>query len=89
VEAAAETLDAGAGEAAGRAAVSRAKAGATDASMLVMRAAVQMHGAIGYTDEYDVGPFLRKAMVLANAFGSAALHRRRFLASVEAAGSVA
>jgi alkylation response protein AidB-like acyl-CoA dehydrogenase len=88
VEAAAETLDAGAGDAARRAAASRAKARAAEASMLVTRAAVQMHGAIGYTDEYVVGLYLRKAMVLANAFGSAALHRRRFVASIEAGGGV-
>jgi alkylation response protein AidB-like acyl-CoA dehydrogenase len=81
VEAAAATLDAGCTEAQRKAAVSRAKARAAEASMLVTRAAVQMHGAIGYTDEYDVGLFTRKAMVLANAFGSAALHRRRFLAA--------
>ncbi|WP_372622149.1 acyl-CoA dehydrogenase family protein [Falsiroseomonas sp.] len=83
VEAAAATLDAlppGA-DAPRRAAVSRAKARAAEASMLVTRQAVQMHGAIGYTDEYDVGLFLRRAMVLANRYGSATLHRRRFVAS--------
>ncbi|NKE46016.1 acyl-CoA dehydrogenase [Roseomonas frigidaquae] len=81
VEAAAATLDAGAAPAARRAAVSRAKVRAAEASLLVTRAAVQLHGAIGYTDEYDVGLYLRKAMVLANQFGSAALHRRRFMAN--------
>ncbi|MDO9500909.1 acyl-CoA dehydrogenase family protein [Falsiroseomonas sp.] len=81
VEAAAATLDAGAPPAARRAAVSRAKVRAAEAALLVTRAAVQLHGAIGYTDEYDVGLYLRKAMVLANQFGSAALHRRRFTAN--------
>jgi alkylation response protein AidB-like acyl-CoA dehydrogenase len=81
VEAAAATLDAGCTATQRQAAVSRAKARAAEAAMLVTRAAVQLHGAIGYTDEYDVGLFTRKAMVLANAFGSAALHRRRFLAT--------
>ncbi len=80
VEAAAATLDSEAPAGMKRAAVSRAKARAAEAAMLVTRAAVQMHGAIGYTDEYDVGLFLRKAMVLANSFGSATLHRRRFAA---------
>ncbi len=61
-----------------RAAVSRAKARASDVAMLVTREAIQMHGGIGYTDEYDVGLYLRKAMVLANLFGSAALHRARY-----------
>jgi alkylation response protein AidB-like acyl-CoA dehydrogenase len=59
-------------------AVSRAKARASDAAMLVTRQAIQLHGAIGYTDEYDAGLYLRKALVLANFYGSAAQHRTRF-----------
>ena len=54
---------------------------AAEAAMMVTRQAVQLHGAIGYTDAYDVGLFLRKAMTVANQFGSAALHRRRFMAA--------
>jgi len=84
VEAAAATLDAQPAAPLRRAAVSRAKARAAEAAMRVTREAVQLHGAIGYTDEYDIGLFLRKAMVLANDFGSAALHRRRFMASAPA-----
>ncbi len=82
VEDAAGVLDSSPSVPQRRAAVSRAKARAAEASMLVTRAAVQLHGAIGYTDEYDVGLFVRKAMVLANAFGSATLHRRRFVAEL-------
>jgi alkylation response protein AidB-like acyl-CoA dehydrogenase len=82
VEDAAGVLDSDAPAPHRRAAISRAKARAVEASMLVTRAAVQLHGAIGYTDEYDVGLFLRKAMVLANSFGSATLHRRRFVAEM-------
>lgn len=78
--AAAELDDNGAGAGRKRAAVSRAKARAADASLLVTRQAIQLHGGIGYTDECDVGLFLRKAMVLANLYGSAALHRARFAA---------
>lgn len=78
VEDAAMTLDRETVPALRRAAVSRAKARAAEAAMLVTRQAVQLHGAIGYTDEYDVGLFLRKAMAEANLFGSASLHRRRF-----------
>jgi alkylation response protein AidB-like acyl-CoA dehydrogenase len=80
IEAAAATLDAGATGDARRAAVSRAKARAAEASMLVTRQCIQLHGGIGYTDDYDVGLYLRKAMVLANQYGSATLHRRRFMA---------
>jgi alkylation response protein AidB-like acyl-CoA dehydrogenase len=60
--------------------VSRAKARASDAAMLVTKQCIQLHGGIGYTDAYDVGLFLRKAMVLASLFGPAALHRARFAA---------
>ncbi|HKA81700.1 MAG TPA: acyl-CoA dehydrogenase family protein [Xanthobacteraceae bacterium] len=78
VEAAAATLDTSSVTALRRAAVSRAKARASDAAMRITREAIQMHGGIGYTDEYDVGLYLRKAMVLANLFGSATLHRARY-----------
>ncbi len=78
VEAAAATLDTSSIAAVRHAAVSRAKARASDAAMRITREAIQMHGGIGYTDEYDVGLYLRKAMVLANLFGSAALHRARY-----------
>ncbi|WP_043837627.1 acyl-CoA dehydrogenase family protein [Muricoccus aerilatus] len=79
VEGAAADLNAGAAGDARRALVSRAKARAAEAALRVTREAVQLHGAIGYTDEYDIGLFLRKAMVTANAFGSAALHRARYM----------
>ncbi|MBX9751658.1 MAG: acyl-CoA/acyl-ACP dehydrogenase [Roseococcus sp.] len=60
-------------------AASRAKARASEAAMLVQQACVQLHGGIGYTDDYDVGLHMRRAMVLVPAFGGAALHRRRFM----------
>ncbi|QEY63069.1 acyl-CoA dehydrogenase [Metapseudomonas lalkuanensis] len=78
LDAAAIACDSGAPVAQRRAAVSRAKARSADAALLVTRQAVQLHGAIGYTDECDVGLFLRKAMTLANLYGSSALHRRRY-----------
>jgi alkylation response protein AidB-like acyl-CoA dehydrogenase len=78
VESAAAVLDATAAPAPRIAAVSRAKARAAEASMLVTRQCIQLHGGIGYTDEYDVGLFLRKAMVLSNLYGSASLHRARY-----------
>jgi len=80
IEAAAATLDAGVTGDAGRAAVSRAKARAAEAALRVTRECIQLHGGIGYTDQYDVGLYLRKAMVMANQYGGAALHRRRFMA---------
>jgi alkylation response protein AidB-like acyl-CoA dehydrogenase len=78
VESAAAIWDSGAELPVRQAAVSRAKARAATAGMLVTRQAIQLHGGIGYTDEYDVGLYLRKAMVLSNAYGSAAAHRARY-----------
>ena len=81
VESAAATLDAGAHGPVRQAAVSRAKARAAEVGMRVAREAIQLHGGVGYTDEYDVGLYLRRAMVLSNQFGSARLHRARFAAT--------
>ena len=81
VEHAAVLVDSGAPHAECQAAVSRAKVRASEGAMLVTREGIQLHGGIGYTDEYDVGLYLRKAMVLANMLGSARLHRTRFAAT--------
>lgn len=70
--------------AAAYAAVSRAKARASQAALRVTRDAIQMHGGIGYTDEHDIGLYLRKAMVVAAQFGSAKAHRARFAALLPA-----
>lgn len=60
------------------AAISRAKARASNAARKVTRDCIQLHGGIGFTDEHDIGLFLRKAMVEAPRFGGPALHRARF-----------
>lgn len=78
VNAAARTQDSSPDAATRKAAVSRAKARAADAASVVTRGCIQLHGGIGYTDAADPGLFLRKVMVLAPAYGSAALHRARF-----------
>ncbi|MGD9765580.1 MAG: acyl-CoA dehydrogenase family protein [Candidatus Binatia bacterium] len=64
--------------AAAYAAISRAKARASTAAMLVTQQAIQLHGGIAFTDDHDIGLFLRKAMVVAPQYGSAALHRARY-----------
>jgi len=46
-------------------AAAMAKARASEAGGRVCREAVQMHGAIGFTDEHDIGLFLRRAAALA------------------------
>lgn len=78
VNAAAATMDREKDIAVRQAAVSRAKARASEAASVVTRQAIQLHGGIGYTDAADPGLFLRKMMVLAPSYGSAALHRARF-----------
>ncbi len=78
VEAAAATQDSTTDPAVRKAAVSRAKARASEAASIVTRGCIQLHGGIGYTDAADPGLFLRKMMVLAPAYGSVALHRARF-----------
>ena len=80
VESAAAALDSGAAGAVRKAAVSKAKHRATESGMFVLRQCIQLHGGIGYTDEYDVGMYLRRGMVIMNQYGSAMLHRRRFMA---------
>lgn len=81
VESAAAAIDAGATGPQAQATISRAKARASDAAMLVTRQAIQLHGGIGYTDEADPGLYLRKTMVLANLYGAASLHRARYAAT--------
>jgi alkylation response protein AidB-like acyl-CoA dehydrogenase len=78
---AASVCDADAPAAQRAAAASLAKARASDAAMLITRQAIQLHGGIGYTDEADIGLFLRRAMVLAASFGTATAHRRRYAAA--------
>lgn len=60
------------------AAISRAKARASEAALAVTRSCIQLHGGIGFTDEHDIGLYLRKAMVVAPQFGGSALHRARY-----------
>lgn len=59
-------------------AASSAKARASEAALLATREAVQMHGAIGYTQEHDIGLFLNQALTQSAALGNAAAHRRRY-----------
>jgi alkylation response protein AidB-like acyl-CoA dehydrogenase len=57
--------------------VSMAKALASDAARAVARTAIQCHGAIGYTTEYDLHLYAKRAWALAAEWGSAAWHRAR------------
>ncbi len=62
--------------------VSQAKAFASEAADRASRAAIQVHGAIGYTWECDVQLFAKKAWALGRAWGDATFHRRRVADSV-------
>ncbi len=57
--------------------VSTAKALASDAARFAARQALQCHGAIGYTVEYDLHLYLKRSEALARSWGDAAWHRRR------------
>ena len=58
-------------------AASQLKARASDAALKVAKDAIQLHGGIAYTDECNVGLFLKRAMVLAAWLGNATAHRTR------------
>jgi alkylation response protein AidB-like acyl-CoA dehydrogenase len=58
---------------------SRAKARSADAAVRLTRLAVQFHGAIGYTDEFDIGLYWKRALQLASWLGNAEAHRSRYL----------
>ncbi|WP_240529391.1 acyl-CoA dehydrogenase family protein [Streptomyces antioxidans] len=63
-----------------RAAVAAAKVAAGEAAYTAARAALHLHGALGYTDEYDLSLWIRKARALRSAWGSPAVCRARVLA---------
>ncbi|MCQ4080677.1 acyl-CoA dehydrogenase family protein [Streptomyces sp. RB6PN25] len=52
-----------------------AKVFASDAADLAARACLQVHGAIGYTEECDLSLWLRRVWALSSAWGDAAHHR--------------
>ncbi len=62
--------------------VSMAKAYASEAALVVARKALQCHGAIGYTVEYDLHLWMKRIWALAASWGDAAWHRERVAQSV-------
>ena len=62
--------------------VSAAKVACTEAAVLAARAALQVHGAIGYTAENDLSLWLTKVRALSGGWGSQAWHRQRVLAAI-------
>jgi alkylation response protein AidB-like acyl-CoA dehydrogenase len=62
--------------------VSAAKVACADAAYRAARAALQVHGAIGYTAEHDLSLWLAKVRALVPAWGSQAEHRARVVAGL-------
>jgi alkylation response protein AidB-like acyl-CoA dehydrogenase len=62
------------------------KAKASEDAMFVTEACIQLHGAIGFTDEHDIGLYLKRAMLLSSLFGNAAAQRRRYVAIADLLG---
>ena len=50
---------------------------------------VQLHGAIGFTDEYDLGLYVNRTLVLVPFLGNAAEHRLRYGNLKQAVGEAA
>lgn len=76
VMAASRAIDEGAADAA--LLVSAAKARCSEAYVQIANEAIQMHGGVGMTDEYDVGFYLKRARAAEMTFGDAAYHRDRW-----------
>ncbi|MFC6568521.1 acyl-CoA dehydrogenase family protein [Actinoplanes utahensis] len=62
--------------------ISAAKVACGEAALRAARAALQVHGAIGYTREHGLGRWLTLVRVLHQAWGTPAWHRRRILEAI-------
>ncbi len=67
------------GAALGEVPAGAAKIAAGDAAYLASRTGLQVHGAIGYTAEFDLSLWLTKIRALQSAWGTPAHHRARLL----------
>lgn len=65
--------------------VSAAKIQSADAANLAARVGLQVHGAIGYTEEHDLSRWLLRIRALYSAWGTPAFHRERLLTDLLAA----
>jgi hypothetical protein len=63
----------------GEVSVSAAKVACSDAAYLASRTGLQVHGAIGYTQEFDLSIWITKVRALVGAWGTPAWHRERLL----------
>jgi alkylation response protein AidB-like acyl-CoA dehydrogenase len=58
--------------------VSAVKARVGKGALNTVRAALQLHGAIGYTDEHNIGIYYKRAVALAAKYGNEITHVGRF-----------
>lgn len=75
------------GAALGDVPVSAAKVAAGDAAYLASRTGLQVHGAIGYTQEFDLSLWLGRIRALVGAWGTASFHRERLLQQLTETGA--
>lgn len=66
-------------------AVSAAKVACADAAYLASRTGLQVHGAIGYTQEFDLSVWITKIRALVTAWGTPGEHRARILETLRSA----
>ncbi|GIH06233.1 putative acyl-CoA dehydrogenase FadE [Rhizocola hellebori] len=62
--------------------ISAAKVACGDAAYLAARTALQVHGAIGYTEEFDLSIWFSKVRALVSVWGTPAEHRARVMAAL-------
>ena len=62
--------------------IALAKVGIGQAGRYVSQSAVQMHGGIGMTEEYAVGHYFRRCMVIERLFGDPAYYLAKLAAEV-------
>jgi alkylation response protein AidB-like acyl-CoA dehydrogenase len=74
------------GAALGEVPASAAKVAAADAAYLASRVALQVHGAIGYTAEFDLGLWINRVRALVGAWGGSGFHRARIADSLASVG---
>jgi alkylation response protein AidB-like acyl-CoA dehydrogenase len=70
-------------------AVSMAKAACGDACRLVCNDALQIHGGVGFTWDYDIHFYLKRGKLFEYAFGDASFHRERLASIVLSTPAVA
>jgi alkylation response protein AidB-like acyl-CoA dehydrogenase len=71
-----QALDAGAGDTGEIASLAKAKLSAT--AHLAATEAIQMHGGIGMTDDFDIGFFLKRCRILETLYGDRYFHLDRY-----------